>query len=118
MLDMYKKWVECNITDPKNFCDCATTMMVDNFPNLKKVRGYYVDPIHGKKPHWWCVDTNGTIVDPTVTQFNPCGDYLPYDETLGEPTAMCHYCGEPSYGDVYCCDDCRIKSESFMNSRK
>lgn len=41
--------------------------MVEAFPELKRVRGHYHCPWLSKaQPHWWCVDPDGNIVDPTV----------------------------------------------------
>lgn len=42
--------------------------MVEQFPELKIVDGYYIDLIWGPRNHFWCVDGE-IIVDPTKSQF-------------------------------------------------
>lgn len=51
-------------------------------PNLTMVRGHYYCPIWNRnEQHWWCVDQDGTIHDPTKQQFpsNGLGEYVPFD---------------------------------------
>ncbi len=54
----------------KEYCE----ELVKQRKDLKIVRGHYYDPIWNKnEEHWWCVDVNGCIIDPTKKQFPTCG---------------------------------------------
>lgn len=59
-------------------------------PSLTVVRGHYWCPMWNRtEAHWWCVDKDGKIVDPTAQQFPSAGmgDYIPFD-------------------DIFCCEQC------------
>lgn len=58
---------------------------------LRLVRGHYYCNRWGKQAHWWCVDQNGNIVDPTREQFPSLGfgRYEEYDGTI-----VCDQCGK------------------------
>jgi hypothetical protein len=57
------------------------------------VRGYYHEPIwNTAEPHWWCVDSEGTIHDPTAKQFPSGGIPSFYEEFDG--TVSCAECGK------------------------
>ena len=58
---------------------------------LTPVRGHYICWLWGKQAHWWAVKPDGTIVDPTVSQFPKphIGDYVPFDGVI-----ECSQCGE------------------------
>lgn len=43
--------------------------MVKAFPELRIVYGQYIDWVWGGREHFWCVDKNDVIVDPTGSQF-------------------------------------------------
>ena len=50
----------------KEFCDA----LILERPDLELVRGHYYEPHWSREePHWWCVDSEGLIIDPTVKQF-------------------------------------------------
>ena len=58
----------------KEFCE----ELVKKCPDLRMVRGHYWDPIWNRdEPHWWCVDKDGVINDPTRFQF-PSGGVAEY----------------------------------------
>lgn len=62
------------------------------YPELKLTRGYYMCPMWGKQEHWWLVDDEGGIIDPSVKQFPTGGvgaEYIEYDGTL-----ECENCGK------------------------
>ena len=77
-------------------------------PSLRLVRGFYHCPLWGKQAHWWCVRTDGTIVDPTVKQFPTAGVGAEYEEFDGN--IECEYCHKSVpevdaygvYNHVYC----------------
>lgn len=63
---------------------------IQNDPSLRLVRGYYYCPIwNHKDPHWWCVTSDGTIVDPSAKQFpsKGRGTYTEFDGRI--PCAEC-----------------------------
>lgn len=54
----------------KEFCEQA----VSEDPSLTIVRGHYFCPLwNTDEPHWWCVQKDGTIYDPTRLQFPSAG---------------------------------------------
>lgn len=78
-------------------------------PSLRLVRGWYYDPHWGQQGHWWCVRTDGTIVDPTKDQFPSRGSGL-YEEFDG--WYECEQCGKMVHesamvtcGNYPCCSD-------------
>lgn len=82
-------------------------------PTLKLVRGFYHCPFWGKQAHWWCVDENGKIVDPTIKQFpSSLGEYEEFDGFI-----ECEHCGKTVkevdarfYGHhVYCSYTCNMR---------
>jgi len=61
-------------------------------PTLRLVRGHYYCPLWGRdEQHWWCVKSDGTIVDPTARQF-PSRGLGTYTEFNGIVT--CDQCGK------------------------
>lgn len=62
----------------KEYCEA---LLLQN-PSLTLVRGHYFCPIWGSnEAHWWLVDKDGSITDPTVRQFpsNGHGIYEPFN---------------------------------------
>ena len=107
-LDCYESWTRVNVPNSEaahRKCKEWAYAMVACFPELRLVRGHYVCPVEGKVPHWWCVTPLECIVDPTAIQFVSLGsgEYIPYDESLPEPTGKCLNCGELRYNDDGCC---------------
>ena len=64
-------------------------------PSLRLVRGHYICPLDGEEPHWWCVNADGEIIDPTVRQFKTNGVGAEYIEYNG--FSDCCFCGESVY---------------------
>lgn len=104
-------------------CEEATLKMVEEFPELKRVRGlasvfepYDLPPT--KTPHWWCEAEDGTVVDPTAHQYPTyIIEYHPADESQGEPTGKCPNCGDLCYeGKYLCSDDCEKSYLNYLNS--
>lgn len=76
-------------------CREAAEEIAAAFPGeLEVVRGHVHDAEWGKRGHWWCVDREGGIVDPTAAQFPALVEYEPYRD--GEPVRVgtCMECGE------------------------
>ncbi len=87
-------------------------------PELTLVRGHYHCPIWGKRQHWWLKARDGSIVDPTARQFpsSGLGEYKEWDDSLPEPTGICHNCGDYVFnGDSFCSDGCAAKTISSLS---
>lgn len=118
----YQEWIDKLYADSKTAsgsCSIATSQMVKVFPELQRVRGHYMCPAHGERPHWWCKDSLGKIVDPTARQFpsNGHGEYVELDESQPEPTGKCPECGEYCYegGGGFCCPDHERSYMKYIN---
>lgn len=107
----YTDWITGWLSEHKAYGRCAeaTLEMREAFPELTRVPGYVMDSFWGKRDHWWLTSPDGTIVDPTVSQF-PCPlEYIPHRE--GDPVRLgkCMNCGEYIWGlpgsgiDTACC---------------
>lgn len=105
----YKEWIRNNVVEPWGACEDATRIMVGVFPELTRVRGHYVCLSWGLREHWWLVEFDGSIVDPTAAQF-PCSGtsvYIPWEEGAEEPRGKCINCGEYVFsGRITCCRAC------------
>lgn len=73
-------------------CAEATEKMEAEF-GFKRIRGHVMIDLN-MRPHWWCVDDDGEIIDPTAHQWE-CRPaiYEPFDEAEGEPHGKCINCG-------------------------
>jgi len=92
--------------------------MKNSFPELTKIRGYILTE-HGEQPHWWLVDSNGIIIDPTATQFKAIGGYFPWDESQPEPTGKCPNCSELCYDyHTLCSEKCEIEYKAYVEGFK
>jgi hypothetical protein len=118
MKQIYLNWISSNYgIREKCYRKCveATTEMCLKFPELSRVRGHVREWIGDSKPqpHWWCVDKEGEIIDPTNKQFFGPLDYIPWNEGTPEPTGKCPNCSGYSYNYSVCCSDkC---SEEYKN---
>lgn len=104
-------------------CEEATKEMVDTFPELSRVRGLAtVEEPHGlpptRTPHWWCVSSDGIIIDPTSHQYpTKILSYEEADESRGSPTGKCPNCGGLSYGGEYLCSEkCQKEYLNYLNN--
>lgn len=91
-------------------CERAAKELAASTPGLRVARGWYLDAAWGDQEHWWCVDADGVIHDPTVEQF-PTG-HIPalrsYQEYDG--SHPCAGCGirvqEKDSVSGFCCGPC------------
>ena len=118
----YQRWIKEFATgDVANQCAEFTKLMNDVYPELRRVCGFYHCPIVGKRPHWWLIDQNGNIVDPTAVQFpsrGVMGEYIELEGPQGKPKGRCLNCGEVSYHETYFCSDgCRDEYMSNFPAR-
>jgi len=81
-------------------CQALAAEMVEAFTDLTLVRGHVECPEPwGRRGHWWCVDRDGVIVDPTAGQFT-CGidRYEEYEEGQPVRLGVCMDCGRAIWG--------------------
>lgn len=122
----HAEWIDAYVASVNHFtrgkCGAATAAMKEAFPELRIERGHVQAP-WGKDAHWWCVDTDGTIVDPTASQFQTWlspEDYEPYRD--GDPVRVstCMHCGEgvwrsdPKARPTFCGDECEQATAAYM----
>jgi len=114
----YDAWIADLMGNTDGLCplygNCAeiTLAMGRQFPGLQRVRGHYMCPVWGERAHWWMVDANGNVVDPTADQFpsRGTGEYIPWVEGAQEPTGMCPNCGGAVYdGGTVCSENCYVE---------
>lgn len=120
MKKKYQNWIDENYLDKESTirqCKEATEAMEKAFPELRRVRGHYIDIFKNKHAHWW-LEKDGEIIDPTAWQFSD-GGFGEYQEYEGrEPIGKCMYCGKWCYDDHYhCSDECRQASLAYLNDR-
>lgn len=106
----YQIWIDENYPDHQSAygkCNEATIQMQHIFPELKRIRGHYYCAIWGERQHWWLIDSEDQIIDPTARQFPTLGRgvYQEFDERQPEPTGICPNCGEYCYNSQTCCSD-------------
>jgi hypothetical protein len=116
------KYAEHFITDPKEAygaCREVTERLAAQFPELRRVRGHYYCVTWGERAHWWLVDPEGNIVDPTASQFpsKGKGQYVEWVEGTKEPTGRCPNCGDLCYDGGYCCsENCGIAYAAYCSN--
>lgn len=101
-------------------CHKMAEALVTVFPELRIAKGFYHDPLWGRRQHGWCVDPEGRIVDPTSHQF-PSAGFAEYEELSAEeiplraPTGVCMTCGVDTYqGKTFCGDSCQRSFEEDL----
>lgn len=120
MKGRYSEWIVAQrLPDrPCGLCESVSRRMVAAFPELRLVRGHFNPWGETKQfPHWWCVESDGTIVDPTAAQFIGVGpgDYV---EHIGdEPTGRCLECGLYTFnGESFCDRACAEAWATWLNA--
>ncbi len=114
---LYNEWIQNNVTESYGTCKEVTLKMQEAFPELRRVRGHYYCAIWGERGHWWLIDENGNIVDPTKAQFpsKGIGHYDEWDESQKELTGICPNCGDYCYdGNSVCSEACHISYASYI----
>lgn len=100
-------------------CAEATEAMMAAFPGqLRRVRGWVEDLGWGRRAHWWCVNAEGEIVDPTRRQFTFLHMYEPHDESTGDPPEprVCMNCGVEHFGPFdLCSHKCEQSYLAYLN---
>lgn len=102
-------------------CQQASREMKAAFPELEIVKGHVHCPEPwGKRGHWWLVDPEGNIVDPTAAQFPLIFEYEPYREGDEIRVGTCMDCGEALRGQpgthrTFCDKTCEETYLTYMN---
>lgn len=124
----YGEWIDAYVARHNGFvrgkCKQATEEMIAAFPELRQAAGF-VYCQWGMDQHWWCVDPNDDIVDPTVAQFQGIiPEYEELDlnspEDVGRiPIGKCVNCGGPIYRtsertDTVCSNVCADELKYYL----
>lgn len=122
----YAEWIKAYVAKNNDFvrgkCQDACSEMRLQFPELRAAAGF-AHVTWGRDQHWWCVAPDGTIVDPTKSQFE-FGVVLQYEELdLNDPatrarvpTGKCPNCGGECYnGDSLCSERCERSYLAYLN---
>ena len=111
-----------NYAEAFGACAQATLLMQKEFPELRRVRGHYYCYVWGERGHWWLVDPDGKVIDPTAMQFpsQGKGEYVEWVEGAEEPVGKCLNCGEVVYASKapshnFCTLACDTAYVSFLN---
>lgn len=78
MEQRYRDWIDGHVTTVQaayGTCRSVSAQMKQAFPELRVVRGFYLDVSGKHHPHHWCEDLEGEVVDPTRIQFELEGHY-------------------------------------------
>ncbi len=141
----HEEWIAERLTreDCHNQCQEWTAEMMLVFPDIfTRVRGYVMVPGIGPRPHWWLTLADGTVVDPTLSQFfdvpgstltagpkagtkrmayySGAGafGYEPVDET-NPPIGRCCNCGDTCYKltatcSIICSPECDADYRAYI----
>lgn len=68
------------------------------------------------RPHWWCITSEGEIIDPTAHQWPaPPAFYDALPNDAEEPCGKCTHCGDLLFrsrgADSYLCENCKPDDE-------
>lgn len=112
----YIDWISVNVVNSYGTCKKYCAKMKKEFPELQIKKGFYIEPnwggrtsLKGIKEHFWLVDINNKIVDPTKAQYpsNGYGEYIELTNLKIKPTGKCLYCGDYTFNhDTFCCTKC------------
>lgn len=130
MKEEYRAWIDRLTPEEINGkCSERTEEMAAAFPELKRVRGHvFLLFCPEERPHWWLVDEDGEIIDPTVKQFTDSNyiyggvckvlHYEPWDESREEPVGKCMDCGAISFYTAYACSEsCASSLEDYYGQK-
>lgn len=126
MLQKYREWIDLYYPTPETAylaCQEATARMQSIFPELKRCKGLadVEEPLGlppTRTPHWWLVDSNNEIIDPTAHQYpTRILKYEKCDDSKGTPTGRCPNCGGLCYNGEYICSiKCCEEYAAYLDS--
>lgn len=97
----YEEWIKAYVARVKSQllgrCAEAVQEMAAAFPALRVAKGHVDVPGWGRRGHWWLVDKDGQIVDPTAGQFPAIFGYEEYQDGQEIRVGTCMNCGEGTY---------------------
>lgn len=117
-----KKWLGENGWGDKDGygqCEDAAKAMAQEFPELTSVPGHVWAGPWGQRQHWWLTTADGTIVDPTATQFPVHVDDLIYEAFQPGHSVVvgrCRECGDDIEKKLNSLDE-PIEIRDFCSSR-
>ena len=120
-MTIYQQWIADNVPASDVYGQCAKwcERMRDVFAELELRAGYYMDVAWGPRQHWWLQAPDGSIVDPTASQFPTKGKGV--YEALAEderPIGKCMDCGSDtfrtSYDSQFCTEKCEQATRRYM----
>lgn len=101
MKNKYQDWIDENILDTADIlCLEWSGLMAQVFPELKLAEGSVLAD-DDRFWHFWCIDPDGEIVDPTACQFDEIIRYR--FEKYPTATGICPVCGNNTYLGNTCC---------------
>jgi hypothetical protein len=123
---IYHDWIthKNDAADPFTQCGAWTLEMNEAFPELRRVAGEVILSNGWTRHHWWLVDPDGSIVDPTASQFSQdyfgkavIVHYREIDED-NRPTGKCRNCGEHCYGGrtELCSESCEREYVAYVTA--
>lgn len=101
-------------------CRELSLEMAEVFKDLTVTKGH-VHCVWGKRGHWWLVDNDGTIVDPTRGQFIGPIEYEEYEEGDEVRLGTCMDCGDGIWGvpgsqsSPFCNTACEESTRAYLN---
>lgn len=104
-------------------CAAATAWMQQSFPELRRTCGFVTDAREHRAEHWWCVAPDGSIVDPTASQYFGIETYEEYRAGMPTRVGKCADCGEyiwgvdgsALYGGGFCNEACATRFMEYLN---
>lgn len=125
----YAEWIAAYVArQPEGFvrgkCKEAAKEMAAAFPELRVAAGF-VYCTWGRDEHFWCVTSDGELVDPTESQFQAVFNYEELDLNDPKtrdivPIGKCMNCGEETYvgslGSDICSQSCHDSFVAYLNS--
>jgi hypothetical protein len=117
--EKYRAWIIAYVAERKGYvrgmCTSATKKMCEAFPELTRVAGFAVNDAGGAAEHFWCVAPDGTVLDPTGSQFGwPIVEYRPFKPGDEVRVGRCMHCGMDIHVAVQSLDDPRA-ARSFCD---
>lgn len=102
-------------------CKQAVTDLCNKYPFMKPVYGYVKYQLNGKQitdGHWWAIDNEGYIADPTRSQLPAKEIEYVYDS---RPVLFkCANCGKPVLEDdrlsYFCSKQCAAETIRYLGS--